>query len=180
MTGAQSRTLVLVRHGRAEGNDPRLPDFERRLDPRGQAEATSLGLRLLARGLAAPRILASPALRTLETAQRIRDAIARSRLDALETREDLYLAGVEVLADVVRTWGGDSRTLIMVGHNPGISDFAQWLSPASKAAAFETGEAWIATLPLAHWADLAPGSASAEAREPAQGQQQPVSRNRPG
>ena len=179
MTGAQSRTLVLVRHGRAEGNDPRLPDFERRLDPRGQAEATTLGLRLLARGLAASRILASPALRTLETAQRIGYAIA-GRLDALETREELYLAGVEVLADVVRTRGGDSRTLIMVGHNPGISDFAHWLSPASKAAAFETGEAWIATLPLAHWADLAPGSASAVAREPAQGQQHPVSRNRPG
>jgi phosphohistidine phosphatase len=179
VTGVQSRTLVLVRHGRAEGNDPRLPDFERRLDPRGQAEATSLGVRLLARRLASPRILSSPALRTLETAQRIRDAIA-CRLDALETRGELYLAGVEVLADVVRARGGDSRTLIVVGHNPGISDFAQWLSPASKTAGFETGEGWIATLPLEHWADLAPACASAVAREPAQGQQHPVSRNRPG
>lgn len=165
MNRAASRTLVLVRHGRADGNDPRLPDFARRLDPRGRAEAVSLGRRLRAGGLVAPCVMASPALRTLETAQLIIELLD-DRPSALETPPELYLAGMGVLAERVRATSPDAHTLVVVGHNPGISDFAGWLSPALEHPSFGTGEALIATLPLASWTELTRGAATDVTREP--------------
>ncbi len=169
MTQGCARTLVLVRHGRAEGNDPRLPDFERRLDPRGQAEAFSIGSRLRSHALVAPRVIVSPARRTLETAQWIVEAMGAPR-DALTVEDELYLAGVDTLTEVVRRAGGASQTLIVVGHNPGISDLVGWLTPASEPMSFETGEACIATLAISEWAELARGSATCIAREPGRAQ----------
>lgn len=167
MTARAPLTLVLVRHGRAEGNDPRLPDFERRLDARGRAEAASLGRRLRARGLAAPWVLASPALRTLETAQLLLESMDASA-DGLRTLPQLYLAGTETLADAVRAVDGAARTLMVVAHNPGISEFARWLSPAAAPAGFATGEACVATLSCADWSGLGAGAARALASEPGQ------------
>ena len=162
-------TLVLVRHGRAEGNDPRLPDFERQLDPRGRAEAASLGRRLRARGLASPRVLASPALRTLQTAQVLLHAMDEPA-EGVQTHPRLYLAGADALADVVRQAPGDARTVIVVAHNPGIGDFARWLAPAAAPEDFGTGEARIALLSCPDWCSVDAGAAAEVAREPGRAQ----------
>lgn len=162
-------TLVLVRHGRAEGNDPRLPDFERQLDAHGRAEAASLGRRLRARGLVSPRVLASPALRTLQTAQLLLEAMDEPA-DRLQTRPRLYLAGADALADAVRKAPGDARTVIVVAHNPGIGDFARWLAPAAAPEGFGTGEARIALLSCADWCTVDAGAATGLVREPGRAQ----------
>ena len=162
-------TLVLVRHGRAEGNDPRLPDFDRQLDVRGRAEAASLGRRLRARGLASPAVFASPALRTLQTAQLMLTAMGEP-VEAVQALPRLYLAGADALADAVRKAPADARTAIVVAHNPGIGDFARWLAPDGTAEGFGTGEARIAALSSADWHTVDAGAALELVREPGSAQ----------
>ena len=120
-------TLVLVRHAEAEPPGPE--DRSRRLLPSGHADAVALGDWFRVSGLAPDQVLVSTAVRARETWQ------AAAVGGRVEARDDLYDAGAEQLRDVVRETGPDVGTLVVVGHNPGLSRLAWELddSPAARS-----------------------------------------------
>jgi len=122
------KRLLLLRHAKAVPADGSIADAARTLAPRGERDAQIMGERLRARGPRPDLILASPAARTLQTAQ-IVAAANEYRRDAIAVDTRLYLASpLEILAAVAGV-ARDVQTLLVVGHNPGLSELAQRLAP---------------------------------------------------
>ncbi len=61
------KTLTLLRHAKSGWDDPAARDFDRALNPRGKRAAAQIGLYLSEHGVVFDHVLASPAVRVVET-----------------------------------------------------------------------------------------------------------------
>ena len=131
MTGATSRIVVLVRHGRAESGGEGA-DHQRPLTPEGRATAAEQGQWLAAEVPAPDEVWVSSAARAVQTW----DAMALS-VDAPEATVEraLYLAGARELIDRITAWRrveekkkGKGSTLLVVGHNPTLEEVVTLLT----------------------------------------------------
>ncbi len=113
-----------MRHSKAEQSGP--TDFERRLADRGLGDAADAGAWLAGRVAAPDRALVSAAARTRQTWEALAEA-AGWDLDAADYDDGLYDAGPETALDVIRSVSGETRTLVVVGHNPTMAYLAQLL-----------------------------------------------------
>lgn len=121
------RRLIILRHGKSEWDGPRLDDFERPLAPRGLRDVPEMGRRLARRGLAPDLIISSTAVRAFSTAC----AIAREigyREDRIVGEARLYHAPPATMLGFVRRAPDDAQTLMVVGHNPGMTELANMLA----------------------------------------------------
>lgn len=144
------RTLILLRHAAAEslGLDGR--DFDRELTAAGRAEAEATGRRLAALDIRPQLLLSSPARRTRATT----DIVARCLgLAASAVREDatLYLATLPTLRTAIARTDAAVGCLLLVGHNPGLSELATALDANGDGVALATGACVRLDLPLADW-----------------------------
>src|SRR5690242_18311036 len=115
--------LVLLRHAAAERESPGLKDFDRPLSDRGLQEAPEAARRFATAAPIPDLLLSSPARRALETA-RIFARVLKYPLRRLATDKRLYLAVAPELLAVVRDTDNSIERLMLVGHNPGLTDFA--------------------------------------------------------
>lgn len=116
-------TLLLLRHAEAEAAAPGMADMDRPLSARGRTEALDAADCVAAADLRIDAMLVSPALRTRETA-----IIVAAELDiADEFRFEpvLYLGEPDALLSPLRSFEDDVQTVLMVGHNPGLSTLAR-------------------------------------------------------
>ncbi|TDD58454.1 phosphoglycolate phosphatase [Kribbella antibiotica] len=119
------RTLVLLRHSKAVPPES-MPDLERPLADRGRADAAAAGRYLVAQGIEADLVLCSPSQRTRETWQYAAEAGATAT-DVWYDRR-IYSAGTDELLVVLQDVPPEARTVIMVGHAPGIPWLADELA----------------------------------------------------
>lgn len=121
------RLLSLVRHAAAEPGTT-LVDRERPLDDTGRHEAARMAQCWRLLGLVPDLIAASPAVRARETALAFAAAFGLdpSRIMA---DERLYLATPGDLLAVVHDIPSATAHLMVIGHNPGMSEFARALCP---------------------------------------------------
>lgn len=153
------RRLTLVRHGQAEWKDDGSSDFDRVLHRRGTSEATGMARRCREQGWIPDLILASSALRTQQTAQCfMRELDLPTR--RLQLLESMYLASHADLLTAARGAGPRIAHLMLVGHNPGLTEFAQFLAPAAGLGIFETGALCTLSVAIADWTALAAGLAT--------------------
>jgi len=118
-----SRTLVIMRHAKAEQSGP--SDVERLLAESGQADAAAAGAWLAERGITPDAALVSAAVRTEMTWEALAE---RAGWDVEATLDEgLYDAGPESALDLVRAADPAVSTLLVVGHNPTMSILAQLL-----------------------------------------------------
>lgn len=111
-----TRTLILTRHAKSSWDDPMLDDHDRPLNARGQKSARAVGAWLLDKGYAPDEVLCS-------TARRTRDTLAEMGLDGTPVfREDLYHVTANQILRVLS--GANGKTVLLLGHNPGIAQFA--------------------------------------------------------
>ena len=137
-----SLTVVLIRHGKAEGKRPGGTDFERELAPVGRAalaEAYPRTLAPLLAGVVAPELWVSPAARAQQTAAEVAAALGLSMDDARDL-DCLYAQDAEdFLAALVERAKGADGTVICVGHVPFMEELALYLGgfelPFSTGAA---------------------------------------------
>ena len=132
-------------------------DFDRPLSDRGRAEADAVGAALAAAGYAPDVILASAAVRTRETADRV-----AARLPAappVRCAQELYGADpAEHRAALAAC--GPAGCVLLVAHNPGVADHLDRLRGASRPCPPATCAAL--ELDVDDWADLGPGTAAKE------------------
>lgn len=125
------KTLVLLRHAKAERQSDTGQDFDRALTDRGRADARLMGRVLAEAGIRPDRALVSAARRTRETW----DAASESFGD-VEVAFDraLYHAEAGAIRRAVEALEEEAGVLIVVGHNPGLHQAAFELMTESAAA----------------------------------------------
>ncbi len=105
-----------------------MTDRERPLNDRGERDAPEMGKRIVDHGIRPSLIISSPAVRAWTTAKIIAQQIGYP-IEFLHRESDLYLASLNDLLQTVVSQDNGFNNLMVVGHNPGISDFANYLSP---------------------------------------------------
>ncbi|NGO52495.1 SixA phosphatase family protein [Allomesorhizobium camelthorni] len=156
--------LLLLRHGKSSWDDPSLADFDRPLAPRGRKAAERMGRELAARNWLPQLALVSPTARTCETWEVVAAALPGSV--SADFSDTLYDATAEdVLSEIQRTPKA-VKTLLILGHNPGLEDLARRLAGAnSEAKALQRLREKFPTAALARfdfdgkWAELGFGRA---------------------
>ena len=121
------KTLYLVRHAKSSWDDPGLKDYDRPLNKRGKKDAPKMGKHLKMIGVSPDLILTSPAKRAKTTAKYIAEKIEYPFEKIVEEKE-IYHADVNELLDVIKDIDDSNDTIIMVGHNPGFTDLANYLT----------------------------------------------------
>jgi phosphohistidine phosphatase len=120
--------LLLLRHAKAVPPAEAPTDASRALASRGERDAHLIGARLRERGTQLGLIVTSPARRALHTAEIVAAALDYPR-ERIVVDERLYLAGpVDTLA-VIATLDANHANVLVVGHNPGLSELAATLLP---------------------------------------------------
>ena len=126
------KQLFLLRHAKAVPAETAANDAARQLAPRGERDARIMAERLRDRGVRVDLILTSPAARTLRTAELVA-AMVGYRRDAIVVDERLYLATPHEILAVIATARATIGSLLVVGHNPGLSEVAAELLPELAA-----------------------------------------------
>ena len=145
--------LTLVRHAKTEPARSDQEDWDRLLEPRGQRDAPEMGRRLKHRHMKPERILSSPAVRAIATATILARELG---VQAAKVQQDerLYLAGPKDMLKVVRELGGNMKHVMIIGHNPGITEFADRLSAERSIDNMPTCAVYTLEFDIARWADL--------------------------
>jgi phosphohistidine phosphatase len=122
------KTLTIFRHAKSSWNHPELTDRERPLNKRGKRDAPIMADRLKAAGIRPSLIIGSPAVRAWKTARIVARQIAYP-IEFLQREPGLYHAGVNKLLDIIATQDEGFNSIMIVGHNPGLTDLANELIP---------------------------------------------------
>ena len=122
------KTLTLVRHAKSSWKDSSLSDKKRPLNKRGERDAPKMGKRILEHGIRPSLIISSPATRAWTTAKIIAKEISYPR-EFLQREDRLYLASTDEILDVILAQDDEFQSLMVVGHNPGMTSLANFLSP---------------------------------------------------
>ena len=145
------KRLILTRHAKSAWDDPLTPDHDRPLNERGKAAAADLGQWLASRGYVPQKVLCSDAVRTRQTWSGIAPALPATPL--MELKPALYHAGVDVMLAVLRHAQAD--VVMMIGHNPGIAEFAEKLvaqAPLnSEFGRYPTGATLVVDFAVEAW-----------------------------
>jgi phosphohistidine phosphatase len=126
------RRLTLMRHADARWKNAS-SDLERALSRRGTAAAELMARRLLELELLPDLVLVSPARRTQQTAEILARELSLVPRRVLR-EENLYLASCADLLSLVKRTGPRVAHLMLVAHNPGVSELMQHLLPGQDAA----------------------------------------------
>lgn len=142
------KTLYLVRHAKSSWDDASLSDKQRPLNKRGHDNALTMGQRLNQRSQAIEYIISSPALRALTTARYLADAIEYDQED-IQIEQQMYFCGIQSMLDLVHACDPEISSLMLVGHNPDMTEFFNFLCghqtanmPTAAIARIEFDLAW--------------------------------------
>lgn len=149
------KTLLILRHAKSSWDDPGLRDHDRPLNPRGVRDAPRMGRLMVEEDLVPERIISSTAVRAQSTAELAANAMPDA--PEIETTRELYLASPHTYLEALADYAGDAETVMVVGHNPGITALVTVLTgeleemPTAALAAVE--------LEIEEWRDIerAPG-----------------------
>ncbi|MYL98013.1 histidine phosphatase family protein [Novosphingobium sp. FGD1] len=165
------KTLGIFRHAKSDWTDARLRDFDRPLNKRGRVGAGIMGKHIRDYGVENAvgwrRIVASPAVRVTQTIELAGEAAGETPPITWDRR--IYLANSATLMDVLREQdsdgdlSGNARSIMLVGHNPGLEDLIFDLVPDDGSSPlrdvvedkFPTAAFAVVRLDIESWADLA-------------------------
>ena len=162
MTDSRARTLILLRHAKADW-PAATPDHERPLAARGVRDAPMTGKWLVSAGLVPDAVLCSTAQRTRETYGLV--SAAFDTAPAVRYLDDIYDASPGELLEVIRSAPADAGIVLLVGHCPGVQRLGLVLSDdidsemsARVSASYPTNTATVLEAD-AVWSALDPGGA---------------------
>lgn len=117
------KTLYIVRHAKSSWDYPELPDEKRPLLEKGKKRTKRIIDDLLRRETVVDLIVSSPAVRAFETAKIIGNALRDSE-DEIQTDSLLYFVDAERLFNLFFDLPSGVDNLMIVGHNPALTTFA--------------------------------------------------------
>jgi phosphohistidine phosphatase len=145
------KTLLILRHAKSSWGDASLEDRERPLNERGRRDAPRMGDLLCAEQLVPDVILTSDAVRAHTTA--MATAKAAGYTGEIVVHPGLYLASPEdILAALQGVPDANARTVMIVGHNPGLEELLEKLS--GERHDLPTAALVHLALPIEAWGEL--------------------------
>jgi phosphohistidine phosphatase len=156
--GMAERMLVILRHAKAE-RPAGVADEDRPLTQRGHADAAAAGAWLDARGYRPDLVLCSPSKRTRQTWRGVAVALASGAEPEVRYDAELYYGSAAEALALVREIPAEVGTILLVGHNPGVSLLSALLDHAGR-----DGDGLRTCGIAVHrrkgaWADFGPGAA---------------------
>jgi len=152
-----ARLLTLVRHAHADNARPGQEDAARPLSVRGQREAGLAASGFASAFPAAQFILASPSRRTRSTAEAFEMALGLGS-GSTHYEDKLYLASVDALFEVVQSIDQRHAHVVVIGHNPGLSEFVRAFSGVHGMADLPPAAVKTFSCELRTWRELRAGS----------------------
>ncbi len=119
------RRLILLRHAKSAWPEG-VPDHERPLSDRGRKSALVIGGYMKREKLLPDLALVSPARRAQETWTLVREVLSGGIVER-ET-PGIYEVPAGTLLTAIQSVEPGIRTLLMIGHNPGMEDLASMLA----------------------------------------------------
>jgi len=114
-----ARELLILRHAKSDWDSPAASDFDRPLSRRGKNDAPRVGAWLYREGLVPDHVVSSPAERARQTAVKVCKGLELSKKQIVWDPE-IYEADVSELLSVLGRCPGGARTVLLIGHNPGL------------------------------------------------------------
>ena len=130
------RRLMLLRHAKTENDAPSGRDQDRRLDKRGRSDAAEIGGWIGRHPPFPDLVLVSTAVRTDQTWEIVWEAMKDlAPQPQVELSPELYGADPSQLLEAVHAAAtADPKTLLVVGHNPGMHELALMFTGSGDAA----------------------------------------------
>ena len=144
------KTLILMRHAKSSWKEPELTDHERPLNKRGEKDAPRMGRLLKEKKLLPDHIYSSTAVRARQTVAGVGDKGGYKH--EVDYVDNLYMAEPSAIIDVLKGASDDFKSILVVGHNPGMEGLVQILS--RKVESLPTGAIARIALPIDHWQEL--------------------------
>ncbi len=143
------KRITLVRHGKSSWEHRGLSDAERPLLPKGIRRTRLVAQRLMQLSLTPDIIVTSHAVRALDTAAIVASIMGIPEKDILINKQ-LYLCAPDDIWDVISALPDEKEHVMLFGHNPGFTDFANssrittidWLPTSGVASAAFTCQLW--------------------------------------
>ncbi len=122
------KRLYLVRHAKSSWKDDSLADFDRPLNSRGKRDAPFMGKLLASEYQIAPDVcVSSPAKRAAKTAKILASEIGFPKKRIVYDK-NIYEADVPSLLEVLHGLDEKAAHVMLVGHNPGLTNLAEYLA----------------------------------------------------
>lgn len=149
------KTLYIVRHAKSSWNHPELSDEERPLLEKGKKRTRKIINYFRERNVKVDLIISSHAVRAHETARIIAHGIGYP-IENIVISQQVYHAGADLLFDQFFDLSDDINSLMIVGHNPAFTNFANhflekkidWLPTSGVVSVSFDTRLWV-NLPLA-------------------------------
>lgn len=146
------KRLLLIRHGKSDWGNSQLTDFNRPLNSRGARNAPEMANRILQKNQVPGKIISSPAVRAITTAKYFSKIWNIPSEDILE-KSEIYEANVIALLHVVNDIDDKQGSIALFGHNPGLTNFANYLCDANIHNIPTCGTVLI-EFDTEHWSEL--------------------------
>jgi len=121
------KTVYLVRHAKSSWKNPDLNDFDRPLNKRGKRDAPFMGRRLRLQNITPDLLISSPAKRAAKTAKILAEEMNFPK-KKIEWEETIYMLGTKEILDIIHRTSDEHKSIMIVGHNPGLNFTAEYLS----------------------------------------------------
>ncbi|MGY6274651.1 SixA phosphatase family protein [Methylomonas sp. MgM2] len=155
-----ARELILMRHAKSDWPEG-VADFNRPLKKRGRKAAQAVGEWLLALNLLPDWIVASPAQRARETAEKLCKGLGLKKRDSIHYDDRIYESSPNILKNVLADCPTFAGRVLLIGHNPGLDallvDLVAGVVPAEDGKLFATATVARLSLPD-NWLQLNPQS----------------------
>lgn len=123
------KQIILVSHAKAEKAKKDLEDLNRTLKKKGKKEATEMAAKMKEAGVLPDLILTSPAERASQTARLFAGKLKFDPAKIVETKELYTATSVESFLKLIKGLEPQRNTVMLVGHEPTLSDLASQLVP---------------------------------------------------
>ena len=120
------RALMLLRHAKSDWSENSIDDFARPLAKRGQSAAKKMGAWMKRHNIIPEHLVCSSAARARETVKILCDEFEMP-LTRVSYEDRLYLADVDSLLNVLRDCPQQAKSIMLIGHNPGLEDLLIFL-----------------------------------------------------
>ena len=150
------KKLLIVRHANAN-HESTSGDFSRQLSNKGLQEAALMANRLKEQKMHPQHIISSSAPRALKTALIIAETLS---LPKPETHESIYTGNKETLLGLIKGFDESHDFIVLVGHNPDVSDLLSLLTGISRDV--PTCTMVLVIFAINNWQDITKGSGDME------------------
>ncbi|MDD5548102.1 MAG: histidine phosphatase family protein, partial [Sulfurovaceae bacterium] len=123
------KTIYLIRHAKSDWNDFNIVDAKRGLSERGKRDIPLMAKELHEKNIKPDLIISSSSKRTKLTVEGLLKELDYSIKIIYD--DELYLANPKTILSIIKNINDKHKSIFIVGHNPGITDFANLMSDAN-------------------------------------------------